>query len=113
MKPGDVVRVALPQADGARKARSAVLLCNFPPFGDWLVLGISGSIGLAVPGMDIVIDEDHPSYTLSRLNFPGVVRIAHAHVVPVEWIEGTIGRIDPQTMQELKERFVNQVLKGE
>ncbi|MBP8823039.1 MAG: hypothetical protein KBH07_05310 [Flavobacteriales bacterium] len=103
----------MPQADGARKARPAVLLCSFPPFGDWLVLGISSSIGLAVPGLDLVIHEEHPSYTLSRLDFTGVVRLGHANVVPVEWIEGIIGRVDPETLQTLTERFVKQVLKGE
>jgi len=41
MKEGDVVLTPLPQPDGIRKNRPAVVLCRMPPFGDWLVCGIT------------------------------------------------------------------------
>jgi len=41
MKEGDVVLTPLPQTDGVIKNRPAVALCQMPPFGDWLVCGIS------------------------------------------------------------------------
>ena len=41
MKEGDVVLTSFAQADGAKKNRPALLLCELPPFGDFLVCGIS------------------------------------------------------------------------
>lgn len=112
MKAGDVVRVALPQSDGQHKPRPAVLLATFPPYGDWLVIGISGSIGLAVPDLDIVIDRAHPSYASARLGFPGVIRIGYAHVVPTGWIEGRIGSVDADCLRLIRERLARHILRG-
>ena len=41
MTEGDVVLTPLPQADGRTKPRPAILLRKMPPFGDWLVCGVS------------------------------------------------------------------------
>lgn len=111
MEAGQVVRVALPQKDGDHKPRPAVLLKAFPPYGDWLVVGISGSVGLSVAGLDVVIDQAHPSYASTRLNYPGVVRLGHAHVIPKEQIEGVIGSIDADTLALIKKRFTDHILK--
>lgn len=107
-----MVRVALPQSDGRHKPRPAVLIATFPPYGDWLVIGISGSIGLAVPDLDLVIDRSHPSFASARLGFPGIIRIGHAHVVPTGWIEGRIGSVDPETLIHIRERLAAQILRG-
>ncbi len=40
MNEGDIVLIALPQADGQFKNRPALLLRKVPPFGDWLLRGI-------------------------------------------------------------------------
>jgi len=89
-----------------------VLIASFPPYGDWLVIGISGSIGLAVPNLDIVIDQAHPSFAAARLGFPGIIRIGHAHVVPTGWIEGRIGSVDPETLHLVRERLAAHILRG-
>lgn len=44
MKEGHVVLTPLPQADGQIKSRPALLLRQLPPFGDFLVCGISTQI---------------------------------------------------------------------
>ena len=41
MKEGDIALVPLPQADGQRKRRPAVILRFVPPLGDILVCGVS------------------------------------------------------------------------
>jgi mRNA interferase MazF len=41
MNEGDIALTALPQSDGSVKPRPAVLLRRMPPFGDWLVCGVS------------------------------------------------------------------------
>jgi hypothetical protein len=112
VKAGDVVRVALPQADGKQKARPAILLASFPPFGDWLVVGISGSLGLEVKGLDVRLDQQHPAFQSTRLGSPGIIRMGHAHVVPVAWIEGVMGRLDDPTLQLLRKRLADHILRG-
>ena len=41
MKAGDVGLAALSQANDAINLRPAILLCQLPPFGDWLACGVS------------------------------------------------------------------------
>lgn len=41
MKEGDVVIVAMPQADGTTKNRPAIVLREMPPFKDMLICGVS------------------------------------------------------------------------
>jgi hypothetical protein len=76
-----------------------------------MVVGISSSIGLAVPTLDVVIDQRHPSFTSARLGFPGVVRLGHAHVVPLTWIEGVMGYVDRDTLQLIRERLSDHIRK--
>jgi len=40
MKEGDVVLVAMPQADGSVKNRPTIVLREMPPFQDMLVCGV-------------------------------------------------------------------------
>jgi len=41
VKEADVILTPLPQADGPPKNRPALILRGLPPFGDFLVCGIS------------------------------------------------------------------------
>ncbi|MBK9148304.1 MAG: hypothetical protein IPM12_10890 [Flavobacteriales bacterium] len=76
------------------------------------MVGISGSIGLAVPDLEIVIDQAHPSFATARLGFPGVIRIGHAHVLPTGWIEGRIGSVESETLRLIRERLAAHILRG-
>jgi hypothetical protein len=40
VNPGDISISAILQADGQNKQRPVVLLAEFPPFGDWLIVGV-------------------------------------------------------------------------
>jgi mRNA interferase MazF len=55
MKEGDVILVPLPQADGQRKPQPAILLRILPPFGDFLVCGVSSQLRQQVRGLDELI----------------------------------------------------------
>nr|VFK53666.1 MAG: PemK-like, MazF-like toxin of type II toxin-antitoxin system [Candidatus Kentron sp. TUN] len=55
MTEGDIVLTPFPQADGKVKNRPALILREFPPYGDFLVCGISTQIRQAVPGFDDII----------------------------------------------------------
>ena len=50
MTEGAVALAPLPQADGRTKPRPVVLLRAMPPFGDWLVCGISTQLQQEVAG---------------------------------------------------------------
>ena len=106
MEAGQVVRAVLPQADGALKARPVVLVRQFPPFGDWLVCGISKSMDSAVPGFDIVIDPDHPDYGFSRLAYPGVIRLGFINAISRFDIEGALGQVSTTTHALIIERLI-------
>nr|VFJ67081.1 MAG: mRNA interferase MazF [Candidatus Kentron sp. FM]VFJ68757.1 MAG: mRNA interferase MazF [Candidatus Kentron sp. FM]VFK17134.1 MAG: mRNA interferase MazF [Candidatus Kentron sp. FM] len=58
MTEGDIVLTPLPQADGRVKNRPALILREFPPYGDFLVCGISTQIRQAVTGFDDIIRHD-------------------------------------------------------
>lgn len=97
MEEGDVIRVAMPQADGRIKKRPAVLLRQFEPFGDCLVCGISSSVRLEVKGFDIVIDSTHTDFTRSGLSIASLVRLGYLTMVEEEQIDGTLGSVSKQT----------------
>ena len=48
MKEGDVVIVAMPQANGTIKNRPTIVLREMPPFQDMLVCGVSSQLHQAV-----------------------------------------------------------------
>lgn len=52
MREAEIVLTPLLQADGVRKPRPALLLRELPPFGDFLVCGISTQLTQAVPRFD-------------------------------------------------------------
>ena len=110
MEAGDVVRTALPQADSVRKPRPAILIKSFAPFGDWLVIGISSHVELAVADLDVVIDAQHQSFPSTGLSYDGVARLGFAHIIPKKHIEGIIGRVDAATLQLIKKRFTDHIL---
>jgi hypothetical protein len=111
MEAGDVVRAALPQADRGRKPRPAILIKSFPPFEDWLVVGISSHIELAVEDLDIMIGPEHPSFRTTGLNYAGLARLSFAHIIPGKHIEGVISRVDKETLDLIKQRFTAYVLQ--
>ena len=106
MEAGQIVRASLLQADRALKSRPVVLIKQFPPHGDWLVCGISKSIDSAVPDFDVVLDTDHPDFALSRLEFPGVIRIGFLNAISRKEVQGAFGRISAETHALIIQRLV-------
>ena len=62
MTEGEVALTPLPQADGRIKPRPAILLRQMPPFGDWLVCGVSTQLHQEDVGFDETIGPAHPDY---------------------------------------------------
>ncbi len=93
MTEGDVILTPLPQADGTVKNRPALLLRELPPFGDFLVCGISSQIHQAVPQFDEILAKFDADFSSSSLLVDSVIRLGFLAVLPRQGILGSIGRI--------------------
>ena len=94
MKERDVILTPLPQVDNVTKTRPALILRELPPFGDFLVCGISTQIHHAVPGFDEIITRSDPDFTASNLLTASVIRLGFLAVLSRKKILGSIGKID-------------------
>lgn len=111
MEEGSVVKIAFVQADNKIKFRPAIILKEFKPYSDFLVCGISKSIGLEVKGFDIVIDERHEDFKNWGLSFTGVIRLGFLQTVASHVINGTIGKISHDTHRQLVTNLSNYLIK--
>ena len=94
MKEGDVLLAAIRQADGTMKNRPVICLRQMPPFGDFLVCGVSTQLQHAA-NLDEVIGPDDADYRGSRLKTKSLIRLGFLAVVPRNEIRGRIGSISP------------------
>lgn len=86
-----MVLVKLPQADGVKKLRPAVVIRQVPPFDDWLLCAVSKQTHNAVPDFDFLIDETHPEYGRMSLKCASVVRLGKLYAMPGKEIIAEIG----------------------
>lgn len=93
MSPGDVLLAPLPQADGRLKDRPALLLSVVPPFGDYLVCGISTQIHNAVAGLDEIITPLAQDFEASGLKAASIIRAVYLAVLPRGYFKGRIGTV--------------------
>jgi mRNA interferase MazF len=107
MKEGDVVLTPLPQADGQVKNRPAIILCAMPPYGDFLLCGVSTQLHQEVTGFDDAIRPGDTDFATSGLKAPSLIRLGFLAVLPVPSLLGTIGSIDRVRHVRLLERLSN------
>ena len=112
MKEGDVILTPLPQVDGTLKNRPALLLRQLPPFGDFLVCGISTQTRQAVPDFDEIIRRNESDYASSGLVKESVVRLGFLAVLPRRGILGTIGSVAPARHRRLLSRLSAYLIAG-
>lgn len=105
MTEGDVALTPLPQADGRTKPRPAILLRQMPPFGDWLVRGVSTQLHHSVRGFDETIEPSHPDFRGSGLKAPSLIRLGFLVVLPAERLLGVLGSISPERHARLLQRL--------
>jgi mRNA interferase MazF len=96
MKEGDVILVPLPQADGQRKPRPAVILKILPPFGDFLVCGISSQLRQQVHGLDELILQRDNDFAASRLQMDSLIRVGFLAIYTPQQVVGSIGEISSE-----------------
>ncbi len=83
MTEGDVALTPLPQANGRSKPRPVVLLRRMPPFGDWLICGVSTQLHQALPDFDDLIEPSHADFGRSGLKAASVIRVGYPKVLSV------------------------------
>jgi mRNA interferase MazF len=105
MTEGDVALTPLPQADGSARPRPAILLRQMPPFGDWLICGVSTQLHQEVTGFDDIIEPAHPDFRRSRLKAASVIRLGFLTVLPADRFLGVLGSISPERHAKLLQRL--------
>lgn len=94
MKEADVILTPLPQVEGPPKNRPVLILRELPPFGDFLVCGISTQVHQAIPGFDEVVSSTDADFTGSGLLADSVIRLGFLAVLPRKKLLGSIGKVD-------------------
>jgi mRNA interferase MazF len=101
MNEGDIALAPLPQADGQIKNRPVALLRRLPPYGDWLVCGVSSQLQHQVTGFDEVIARSDPEFAQSGLKEDSLIRLGFLAVLPESALLGVIGSISPARHRRL------------
>ena len=101
MNEGDIVLAPLPQADGRMKNRPAVLLRRLPPFGDWLVCGISTQTHQRVADFDELMAPSDPGFGDTGLKAASIIRLGFLAVLPETAMLGAIGSISRESHRRL------------
>jgi mRNA interferase MazF len=101
MSEGDVILVPLPQADGQRKPRPAIILRILPPFGDFLVCGVSRQLRQQVRALDELISKRDDDFADSGLQTDSLIRVGFLAIYPPHQIIGSIGNISPERHRRL------------
>ncbi|MBU6410022.1 MAG: type II toxin-antitoxin system PemK/MazF family toxin [Verrucomicrobia bacterium] len=101
MTEGDIALAPLPQADGQIKNRPIVLLRRFPPFGDFLVCGVSSQLHQSVAGFDETIAPADNEFAASGLKAASLIRLGFLAVLPESALLGKIGSLSSERRQRL------------
>jgi mRNA interferase MazF len=101
MMGGDVVLARIPQADGQLKTRPAILLRVLPPYGDWLVCGLSTQLHQQAAGFDEIISPNDDDFASSGLLAASLVRLGFLSVLSTGNIGGSIGVISADRHKRL------------
>lgn len=111
MKEGDVALLRMPQSDGAVKNRPTILLRGMPPFGDFLVCGVSTQIHQEVAGFDETVTPSDTDFGDSGLVRDSLIRLGFLTVIPRNQIIGTIGSISSTRHQRLLQRLSDHLIR--
>ena len=107
MKEGYVILTPLPQTDGRVKNRPALLLREFPPYGDFLVCGLSTQLRQFIPNLDDLISRADADFSASGLIEGSVIRLGFLAILPRNKIVGVIGAVSSERHARLLERLAS------
>src|SRR4051812_15077040 len=75
-----------------------------PPFGDWLVCGVSTQLRQRVAELDEVIDVSDGDFVASGLKAASLIRLGFLAVMPTAKFLGAIGSISDQRRVRLSQK---------
>jgi mRNA interferase MazF len=101
MNEGDIAIAPLPQADGQLKNRPVVLLRRLPPFGDFLICGVSTQLQQRVPEFDELLAPGDPDFPASGLKAASLIRLGFLAAVPMNALLGRIGSLSTERHRRL------------
>ena len=101
MNEGDIALAPLPQADGQIKNRPVVLLRRLPPFGDFLVCGVSTQLHQRVADFDEAITPGDQEFAASGLKAASLIRLGFLAMQPESALLGRIGTLSSKCHQRL------------
>ena len=110
MNEGNVILVSLPQADGQRKPRPAIILRILPPFSDFLVCGVSSQLRQQVRGLDELILQQDPDFAESGLQMDSLIRAGFLAIYTAQQVIGSIGEISPERHRRLLKQLAEFLL---
>ncbi len=87
------------------KNRPAVALSQMPPFGDWLVCGISTQLHQEAAGFDEVIAPSHDDFSASGLKAASLIRLGFLAVMPASSFLGVIGSVSSERRRRLVQKL--------
>lgn len=105
MQEGDIVLINLPQSNGSRKIRPALILKTLPKYGDVLVCGISSNLKQEEKGIDSVLNADSDYFSATGLRQTSVIRLLFLVVQQSEEVMGNIGKIPRNMHVDLLQRL--------
>ena len=100
-----MVVTPMPQAMGGRKRRPVVVLRKMPPFGDYLVCGISTQIHQQAKNFDEVISHADADFVSSGLVTDSLIRLGFLSILPRGTVAGSIGSISPERHKRLLKKL--------
>ena len=76
-----------------------------PPFGDWLVCGVSTQLHHEVVGFDETIAPTHADFRGSGLKATSLIRLGYLVVLPADRLLGILGSISAERHERLLQRL--------
>ena len=112
MKQGDIILTPVPQADGRLKNRPAIVLREMPPYGDFLICGVSSQLHHYVSGFDEIIGPEHEDFESSGLVTRSLIRLGFLTLIPSFRIMGSIGSISIERHKRLLKSLSDYLIKS-
>ena len=107
-----IIVTVFPQ-DIQKKLRPALVLREFPKYGDVLICGITSQMHQFIKGFDLMLDEKHADFIKTGLKYPGIARLNMLTMVPISSINGAIGEISVTTHRKLLKKLSDYLIKKE
>lgn len=113
IKEGQIVLFKFPQTDQTLgKLRPALVIRKLLGLhNDWLICMISSQLSQQISGFDEIITEKDKDFLQSGLKTSGVIRISRLAVVNKDVLLGSIGNIDIERLDLVKNRL-SEWIKG-